>query len=167
MARPHRSPPNHDPAGWLIALMVLGSLWLTGCGSPVAANAIIVQSAGVPPGAVSSTELSAWYPLLNSHPWPGEMLLAAAPVAQQPIRLVVTGYDTTEAEYFQMLLAAAESGRAPDVAYLSTSDNIRRAVATGLVAPLNDCRATYPAFEPVRNEMWLRVTGHGETWAVP
>ncbi len=147
--------------------MVLGSLWLTGCGSPVAANAIIVQSAGVPPGAVSSTELSAWYPLLNSHPWPGEMLLAAAPVAQQPIRLVVTGYDTTEAEYFQMLLAAAESGRAPDVAYLSTSDNIRRAVATGLVAPLNDCRATYPAFEPVRNEMWLRVTGHGETWAVP
>jgi inositol-phosphate transport system substrate-binding protein len=149
-------------------LAVLGSLLLlAGCGAFAAESITVVRRANSQTGDVRPTELMAWYPLMNGHEWPGEMLLGAVQIAEQPIRLTTIGHDIIEDEYFQQLLAAAEAGRAPDVAYISTPDALAEAVNAGIVEPLSDCRAAQPAFEGIREIAWTAATGRGETWAAP
>jgi len=171
MARRGRSAARRGAAGGIPAILSGLLLLLAGCGaagSPAAADAVtVVRRAESPAGDAPATELVAWYPILNHHQWPGEMLLEAAQIAGQPIRLTTIGRDVIEDEYFQQLLAAAEAGRAPDVAYISTAEALAEVVQAGIVEPLSDCRAAQPAFEQVREVAWMSATGRGETWAAP
>lgn len=166
-----RGAAGRGAAGGIPAILGGLLLLLAGCdaaGSLAAGETLtVVRRAQSPAGDAPPAELVAWYPIMNHHQWPGEMLLGAAQIAEEPMRLTTIGHDIIEADYFQQLLAAAEAGRAPDVAYLSTAAALAEAVEAGIVEPLSGCRAARPAFEQVREVAWMSATGRGETWAAP
>lgn len=162
-----RSAAHHSPRGLGVVLAFLVSCLLPGCAGAAPESVTVVRRAHTPAGDVAPTELTAWYPIMNRHEWPGDMLLEAALIAEQPVRLVVTGHNIVESDYLQELLAAAAAGRAPDVAYISSSGDLGNAVRAEVVAPLSDCRAAHPSFAHIREIAWIGATGRGETWAMP
>ena len=150
---------------WTIALGWVALL--AGCDTSLPEVALVARRASAP-AAGNVSELTAWYPIVLHSQWPGELLLSAVQRSDgQPISLTATGYDIIETDFRDHLLAAAATGNAPDVVYLTDTGYLPMLVAAGVLEPLTACRAAQPALARIAANAWPDVTGRGEIWGVP
>ncbi|MBP8948300.1 MAG: extracellular solute-binding protein, partial [Candidatus Promineofilum sp.] len=150
---------------WAIALGWVALL--AGCDTSLPEVALVARRASAP-AAGNVSELTAWYPIVLHSQWPGELLLSAVQRSDgQPISLTATGYDIIETDFRDHLLAAAATGNAPDVVYLTDTGYLPMLVAAGVLEPLTACRAAQPALARIAANAWPDVTGRGEIWGVP
>ena len=104
-------------------------------------------------------------PLAPLHRADERAVQAAALVTDFKIRPVIRRFLIWK--YFvPSFVSAAEAGEGPDIAVTGSGD-ISAWAEAGYIMPFDDCRARYPEFDDVRDELWSLVTWEGQVWGVP
>lgn len=121
-------------------------------------------AAPAPPGAI---ELEVWAPAAHKNCWLAfGPWLAAQQVTDYRIHVVPNPVNTLYAEYVKILEEALAAKTVPDIFYLSV-ERLGLFARRGDLAPLDECRARYPIFDTVHEELWQPATVDGQLWGVP
>ena len=91
---------------------------------------------------------------------------AAALVTDFKIRPIGIKHSVLAERFVPSFVSAAQAGEASDITVTGSGD-IPALVSAGYIAPFDECRAKYPEFDDVRDNLWELVTWEGKLWGVP
>lgn len=150
--------------GVLPILLIALALALSACQQPAVAPEGAAEEAAPAAGTVT---LDVWAEANDVEHWRADGPAKAAEMVEDfDIEVNAVNDDSGWGDYKKKFTLAADAGEAPDI-IVSGHEDIPVWGNAGYIVPFDECKAKYPEFDDVIDNLWDAATWQGQIWGVP